>query len=114
MRGAAVQEQRELRRERGGQGELRGEGVPLEGLGAVVQAVVVEAELAEGDEGLVATAGTGGGGRSSAIFYQGAQVVDDGLGAGGIDGLVVQDGLVRVRIAGRAVVLAVGEVRWWM
>lgn len=50
-----------------------------------------------------------------AILYQGVQVIDDGFGMGGVYDLVVGNGLVWVRIAGRSVLVAVGEVmRWWM
>jgi hypothetical protein len=48
--GARVQEERQLRGQRRGEGELRREGVQLDLLGAVVQPVVVEAKLAKGDE----------------------------------------------------------------
>lgn len=51
MRGPRVQEQRQLRRQPGRKPELRREGVQLDVLRAVVQPVVVEPELAEGDEG---------------------------------------------------------------
>lgn len=74
MRRARVQEERELRGELGGERELGREGVQLERGRAVVQAVVVEAEFAEGDEG-----GAGGG-------DEGAEVGEDCGGAGGAGG----------------------------
>lgn len=49
--GSRVQEERELWGQGGGEAQLGRERVQLEGARAVVQAVVVEAELAEGDEG---------------------------------------------------------------
>jgi len=64
-----VQEQRQLGLERGGQLELGGERVQLNLFGAVVQPVVVEAELAEGDEG--------GGGASWGVGRP--SLVDQGL-----------------------------------
>lgn len=49
--------------------------------------------------------------------YQSAQVVDEGLGVGFVNDLVVRDGLVRVGIAGRGVLLlllflVLGGRRW--
>lgn len=90
---AGVQEQRELRGQGCGEGELHGEGVQLDLLGAVVQAVVVEAELAERDEF--------GGRRGAGLRDEGGQVGDDVLAADEVDAVAVGDGLGRVWVAGR-------------
>jgi len=95
VRRARVQEQRELRGQGRGEGELRREGVQLDFLGAVVQAVVVEAKLAEGDEL--------GGGRGAGLRDEGCQVGDDVRAADEVDAVAVGDGLGRVRVAGRGV-----------
>lgn len=98
MRSTAVQEQRELGRELRGEGELRAERVQLEGARAVVQAVVVEAKLAKGDEeAAAAPAGAG----QAAFVDERAEVGDDGVGFGLVDeDLAVEDGLGGVWAAG--------------
>lgn len=69
-----------------------------------MEPVVVEAELAEGDE-----RGAPGPGRSAAVLYQGSEVGDDDRGLGGVDGLPV--GYERVRVwAARGRVLGVRVV----
>lgn len=50
VRRAAVEEERQLRAQRGGERELGPERVQLQQLATVVQPVVVQAELAKGDE----------------------------------------------------------------
>jgi hypothetical protein len=65
--GARVEEERELRGQGGDEGELDGEGVELDFFGAVVQAVVVEAELAEGDESRERGGGGGGCGGAAGL-----------------------------------------------
>ena len=96
VRGARVQEERELRRQRGGEGELDGEGVQLNFFGAVVQAVVVEAEFAEGDEFGSRRGGAGGG-------DEGGEVGDDVFAPGVVDAVAVGDGFGGVRVTGGSV-----------
>lgn len=84
----------------------------LEGARAVVQAVVVEAKFAEGDErGWAATA-------TASRGDEGAQAGDDVCCLGWVGGLVVRDGGVGVWVAGWCVlcflVLAVAVVRGWV
>ncbi len=90
-----VEKQWELGGQGGREVELGCEGVELDFFGAVVQAVVVEAELAEGDEFW------GGGG--AGFRDEGGQVGYDVLAASVIDAVAVEDGLGRVRSAGRGV-----------
>lgn len=93
VRGAAVQEERELllRGEIGDEPQLRGERVELQGARAIVQAVVVEPELAEGDEAARGPAGVDEGGEGG----------EDGLGPRGVGPRrVVGEGRLRVGAAG--------------
>lgn len=111
VRGAAVQEERELLRgrERRGEAELRGERVQLQRARAVVQPVVVEPELAERDKPA--------GARGPRLGDEGSERGQYGVCPRGVGGglLTVRGGCVRVGSARRRVlgflVVGVGVVR---
>lgn len=79
-----MQEERQLRGQRGGEPQLGREGVQLHFFGAVVQPVVVEAEFAEGDELWGDGGGGGGGGAVGAGLGDEVGEVGHDLGAAGV------------------------------